>query len=337
MTATPSLHHRRQHIEKALGPQHRRLRVLLSFYYNAEPMAQVIPARFEPPYPEIFADSGGYSADSVGATIRVQDYAEWLHTNKDWLAAYANLDSIRDVDETLRNQQYLEDQGLYPIPVFHVGEPWSVLEDLIEDYPYIALGGIVSNRQAGFPALARFMVRAFRMAEGLSVYHGFGMTAWEMLKALPWYTVDSTTWQVGHRYNEVPLFNTRLGRIERLKTGDKPKWRRLGYLASQFGYSIGRFSVKGVATPDEISGVSILSWMQMEQWLRRRHGTIALHRRGKWRDYTVPAVGSNGHPADNGTGEQPPAEGLRIYLAGGTVPFWSKMQSELELVDRRAA
>lgn len=102
------------------------------------------------------------------------------------------LDDIEgDVELTRRNTDHLEALGLTVVPVFHQGEPWDVLEDLVARYDRIGLG---VQRVKGNPAAGAFEWTAeavARIPSSVSI-HGFGMT--RFAKRLPIATTDSTTW-----------------------------------------------------------------------------------------------------------------------------------------------
>ena len=95
----------------------------------------------------IFLDSGGFSAITANAIISVEDYAKFLKVNKDYIDFYANLDD-KDIKTSLKNQAYLEKQGLSPIPVFHWFElkagMTNIYDKYLKNYKYVAIGGIAN-------------------------------------------------------------------------------------------------------------------------------------------------------------------------------------------------
>jgi len=187
-------------------PNGMKLRILLSYwYYKDTDLNALFEKYFTPPYPDVFADSGGFSAMTQGAQIDVNEYVAWIKRYKHLFNTYANLDVIGDAGATLDNQHRLEDLGVEPIPVFHVNEDWTQLESYIEQYPYIALGGMVPYMRYT-KKIMPWIIKAFKLAGDKSVFHGFGATSWEVIKDLPWYSVDSTTWMAGHRYGAQFVF-----------------------------------------------------------------------------------------------------------------------------------
>lgn len=182
-------------------------RFLTSFHFHAKTdLQELVDLRNGPC--QVFADSGAYSAITVGATISFKDYAAWLRRWDQLLTVKATLDVIGDHKATMRNTRRLEDLGLRVLPVFHVGTPWVELEKLCAEYDYIALGGMVPHRGSG-PALLRWLVKCFQVAEATgTVYHGFGQTSQRILSSLPFFSVDSSACAKGARFGEMMLWDT---------------------------------------------------------------------------------------------------------------------------------
>jgi hypothetical protein len=229
--------------------------------------------------PHIFADSGAFSAFTKGAEIDIKAYAKWLKENRDYISTYANLDVINDPESTWANQQRLEDMGLNPIPVFHVGSSWEYLERYIEHYPYIALGGMVPHM--GKPkVLSPWLLKAFRMAIGedgkpRSVYHGFGATNWGIVKGFKWYSVDSSSWGMGYRYGRIPLFNPITGKFVPIRLGSKDTYEH-ARLIRQLGYDPTDFADKSRYDRSKTATIGALSYMNAEQWITQRLGQIEI-------------------------------------------------------------
>ena len=258
-----------------------KLRILLSYHYYKDTDLDALFAKyFTPPYPDVFADSGGFSAMTQGVTIDINAYAAWVKRYKHLFAVYANLDVIGNPDATWRNQQTLEDAGLAPLPVFHTGTDFKWLEHYIERYPYMALGGMVPYMK--FPKkIMPWLIQCFRLAEGETVFHGFGATAWKVVSALPWYSVDSSSWGQGFRFGQVPLFDTKAGRFRDCALGDVEGCRALALLFGELGFDWRDFADRSRNDRAKICAVSALSYMKAERHLRRRHGEIVIpHREG---------------------------------------------------------
>jgi hypothetical protein len=84
-------------------------------------------------------------------------------------------------------------QGIEAIPCYHAGEPESVLTGLARDYPKIALGGVALKNHK--PKLA-WASQCFARVWPKKV-HGFAYCTEGFVMALPWHSVDATTWELG--------------------------------------------------------------------------------------------------------------------------------------------
>jgi hypothetical protein len=186
---------------------------------------------------------------------------------------------IGSTEGTAQNQAILEQEhGLAPLPVFHVGEPWDVLEGLIDRYPYIALGGMVPHLRYT-QRLMPWLVGCFKRAAGRAVFHGLGATNWTILKAFPWYSVDSSSWGQGFRYGQVPLFDAAHGRFVEAHLGDPKSCYAHATLFRQLGFDPADFADRARNDRAKICAVSALSYMHAEAWLRKRHGAVYIPRR----------------------------------------------------------
>lgn len=251
-----------------------KLRILLSYwYYKDANLDELFKKYFTEPYPDVFADSGGFSAMTQGVSIKVEEYAAWVKRYKHLFNTYANLDDIASAENTLNNQHALEDMGLEPIPVFHVNEDWEVLEQYIEKYPYIALGGMVPYMRYT-KRIMPWIIKAFKLAGDKAVFHGFGATSWEVIKNLPWYSVDSSSWGAGFRYGQVPLFDSSKGRFFTAQLGNRASCGRYAYLIRDMGFDPADFWDRSRNDRSKICAISALSYIKAEQWLRNRWGEI---------------------------------------------------------------
>lgn len=147
---------------------------------------------------ELFLDSGAYSAATQKVEIKIEDYISFIKENKQYIHVYANLDVIGNPAATWKNQMIMEKAGLSPIPVFHYGQDIKWLLKIIsKKYPYIALGGMVGKSTS---VLANWLDTIWNTYltddEGYPIckVHGFGMTAFSLMRKYPWYSVDSTSW-----------------------------------------------------------------------------------------------------------------------------------------------
>jgi hypothetical protein len=146
-----------------------------------------------------FLDSGAYSAHNRKKDIDIIRYIEYIKKNVKEITVYAGLDSIGDEKRTYENQLKMEEEGLAPLPTWHMGEKLRYLDYYCERYDYVALGGMVGSSHL---KLKRFCYDAFNRYPNQH-FHGFGITDLRVLKSFPWYSVDSTTYLNGSKFGHI--------------------------------------------------------------------------------------------------------------------------------------
>jgi hypothetical protein len=223
------------------------------------------------PRVRLFADSGAHSARTLGIHIGVDDYADWLHRWHGHFTIYANLDVIFGPEATYRNQKALEDHGLSPMPVFHTGEPWSALERYLEEgYTYIALGKLLGNP---WKKLAPWLAKAFRMADGQAVFHGFGLTAWPAIREFPFYSVDSSSWTSPYRFGTLRLFDR--GRWVTVKMRDRDDVVAHRKILEDYKAPIAALTRTGFDR-NVVGRLSAMAYIRAGEWVAANHGPITL-------------------------------------------------------------
>jgi hypothetical protein len=161
--------------------------------------------------PQIFLDSGAFSAHSQGQRIDVKNYIRFIKCHQHVIDRCASLDVIPGIDgqrtvdsarlkaaaeESYRNHQIMKDAGLSPIPVVHHDDRLRLLEQYLKDgEPYIGLSPI---KRSPHDAI-RFLDAAFGLIMDGSgrptvKTHGFGVTTALLCKEYPWTSIDSATW-----------------------------------------------------------------------------------------------------------------------------------------------
>ena len=126
-------------------------------------------------------------------------YAAFIKAHKAGIDYYANVDVIPEPVKTARNQSYLEQHGLDPVPVIHYQTDLRWLKKYIDaGYKYIALGGLVGSMDK--PECRQWLDKAFEIICETPDHlpkvkiHGFGVTAHDLLVRYPWYSVDNAAW-----------------------------------------------------------------------------------------------------------------------------------------------
>jgi hypothetical protein len=175
----------------------------------------------KPPEPvRLFLDSGAYSAWGQGHIIDVREYIKFVREAEPWITTYANLDVIpggsdrvrttadaeASAAQSYRNLQIMKDAGLKPLPVFHHGERFHWLEQMLKDGEnYIGVStaknllDIVQRRWLG----DFFREVTDQQGRPLIRVHGFGAAHVRLLRRYPFYSVDSAGWLQAGAYGKI--------------------------------------------------------------------------------------------------------------------------------------
>jgi hypothetical protein len=305
--------------------------LLWSYFYARRLDLDEFLGGLQVPRLRFFADSGAHSARTLGGHIDLDEYAGWIKRWSPWFTIYANLDVIWAARQTWDNQRRLEEvHGLHPMPVFHTGESWAALERYLDaGYTYIALGKLLGN---SVKSLRPWLDRCFRMAEGRAVFHGFGLTVWQLLREFPFYSVDSSSWGSGVRYGALKLFHQ--GRWVNVRLGDRASVTKHREALEAYGVPV-RAMTRGGYDRDVVAGACAIAQYRAAQVIRGIHGPIQLPA-GKGyppleaprHPRVVPASGNQGldmYLAEASTaGHVRHAGGLHLYLADSSLR-WTKV------------
>lgn len=142
--------------------------------------------------------------DNQDVRTYIKNYAEFIKKYMGQLLAYVNLDIIYNAEESWKNQQFLESEGLRPVPVYHYGEDISHWKRMVDNYEYIGIGGV-----AGGVTLQQFVNFADPAFEYLwrthpdCKVHGFAVTSHQLMTRYPFWSVDSTTWLKHAAYGNI--------------------------------------------------------------------------------------------------------------------------------------
>lgn len=197
------------------------INILESFYYlrkNAEFM------RIVPNLGSFLLDSGAFTflngahKGSISWDGYVEEYAAFINKHNVDLFFELDIDSIVGLKEVERLRHKLEDlTGKKPIPVWHKSRGKEYFIKMCEQYPYVAIGGIVIKeipREKYEQAFPWFIKTAH---EHKCKIHGLGYTALANLKRFHFDSVDSTAWLYGNRGGYIYWFNPKTGLIEQKK------------------------------------------------------------------------------------------------------------------------
>jgi hypothetical protein len=247
------------------------LNVLMSFFYFAKFRVREVHDMFAPLRVNVFADSGAFSCLSLGQTLRLGDYARWIHDNQQDVVVYANLDAIGDPVRTKRNHQVLEADGLRPLPVFHAGTDLPLLDELLERYDYMALGGMARMRNVN--KIGQWYTKVFdriQVKKPTMRVHAFGITTWRLMLAFPWFTVDSSSSISGIKFGSVQLFDPAVPGFSNVKMFDKQSVYDNGRLINQYGLSTRDVSRRDAYAYPKVGALGFIAMSRAEAYLTQR-------------------------------------------------------------------
>lgn len=162
-----------------------------------------------------FIDSGAFSAWSLGKEVDIDSYCNWLNEYDEFVEIAAELDHIPGRKGQPRTQKQNDEGGelswknyLYMcekvenwekiLPVFHQGENWKYLHQMLEHQPKVPYIGLSTNKEVSQIRRNSWLVKCFEIIAKSSnpevKTHAFGMTSLPALERFPFTSADSTGW-----------------------------------------------------------------------------------------------------------------------------------------------
>lgn len=206
--------------EKQFAPRELKVRsFLVSFYYK-----NLIEFLDNCPHCDyLLLDSGAFSAWTVGASINLDEYINWVHQIKKRFGSKIkrieciNLDVIPSEDKTptalkkayddsMTNLYKMMKAGLNPLPVHHQFEPWSILEDYSKDFKFICLS---PNKRVPIKDRATYLDNCFARIKANNLTHGLGVSKEDFIINYPWFSADSSVAFNPYRFGSMPVKHKR--------------------------------------------------------------------------------------------------------------------------------
>lgn len=135
-------------------------------------------------------------------------YIDYINTHN--IKNYVELDlyNIIGIQKTEELREMLiRETGIKPIPVFHRRTGLDYFHKLINNYDYIAIGGLVTQdiKRSEYGVFEYFLKEAEKVDCKI---HGLGLTNQKAINKYPFYSVDSTSW-IGQKYGMLNIFDGR--------------------------------------------------------------------------------------------------------------------------------
>ena len=186
------------------------INILESYYYLRQ---------FES-YMEVIKDVGSFLLDSGAFTFMVkahgdvnwdnyiEEYAAFINKWDVQLFFELDIDSLVGIEEVERLRAKLETlTGKKPIPVWHKSRGKQYFIDMCKNYPYVAIGGIVTQEipRAKYESAFPWFIKTAH--DNGAKIHGLGYTSVRNLKKYRFDSIDSTTWISGNMAGKIFKFN----------------------------------------------------------------------------------------------------------------------------------
>ena len=179
--------------------------ILESFYYCDSWVEKSIPL-----FEKFMLDSGAFTFFSSGKHVDwdeyIDRYCDFINRNNVSLFFELDIDALIGYDRVKDIRKAIERKtGKQPIPVWHKRLGKQEFLNMCDEYPYVAIGGIVSKEI--FPKEYHFFPWFIDEAHkrGCKI-HGLGFTNLNGLKKYHFDSVDSTAWLSGNRFGSVYTF-----------------------------------------------------------------------------------------------------------------------------------
>lgn len=182
--------------------------ILESFYYADEWVEKHIPL-----FKDFLLDSGAFTFFSGKQTKEinweeyVDRYADFINRNKVNHFFELDIDKLIGYENVLKLRKRLEDKtGKQCIPVWHKFRGKENFFSMCDEYPYVAVGGIVSREimPNEYPVFNYLINEAHKRN---SKIHGLGFTNLTGLEKYHFDSVDSTAWTTGNRFGAIYKFD----------------------------------------------------------------------------------------------------------------------------------
>ncbi len=187
---------------------------VLESFANMDKGVESVVGKFK----NFLLDSGAYtffSKKSCGLPWEeyADKYCDFIKKNNIDLFFELDIDGIVGYDNVLELRKRIEtNTGKQCIPVWHHSRGKEEYIRMCEEYPYVAVGGLVGSGGAGASEYSKNVTKYFpwfidtARKNGAKI-HALGYTSIPGLKKYHFDSVDSTAWLSGNRFGTLYRFN----------------------------------------------------------------------------------------------------------------------------------
>lgn len=140
-----------------------------------------------------FSFMSGAKVDKKSLEEYCEKYIDFINANDVKYYFELDVDTIFGIEFAEELRKKMEKKtGKMCIPVWHKGRGIEYWKKMVDEYKYIAVGGLVFHVKTQELEYIKQMVR-YAKSKGVKV-HGLGFTKTQILPEWDWYSVDSSTW-----------------------------------------------------------------------------------------------------------------------------------------------
>lgn len=160
-------------------------------------------------------DSGAFtfmnSNKKTSFDAYIDRYIDFINRNNIELFFELDVDSVIGYENVKKLTSRLEKEtGKKSIPVWHLSRGIDNFYRMCDEYEYAAIGGFVTKeiQRKKYGAIPYLIQEAHKRKCKL---HGLGFTSTSYYDKIRFDSVDSTTWNVGGKYGNICLFDSKIG------------------------------------------------------------------------------------------------------------------------------
>lgn len=173
-------------------------------------------------------DSGAFTfmrstkrAKNVNLDNYLSKYIDFINNNDITYFFELDVDSIVGYEKVKEYRKRLETEtGKQCIPVWHTSRGREEFLRMCQEYPYVAIGGIVTKEitREQYPCFSWFISEAHKQNCKI---HGLGFTDTALLQKYRFDSVDSTSWLNGKKFGKIYYFDNGIMRYKSQPKGEK--------------------------------------------------------------------------------------------------------------------